>query len=289
MFFESNENVYEVINVLYSGQGYDNYHCRVKNGNYILIRLKSEQLKYFISQMLAKISDDGQFNDICETFTSNDALVIVLKEYPIRDRWSDYLSENDYTFRERIEFIYRILAGLCVHDAPVEIACDILKHGNIGISSDGNANCYYDLRELDNYEDYKTMEQFCSIFAKQIWNVFSDEIVRKPYEELRRFYEDIGENAPKDFLELFKRYNEVYEIFLGKIEKGQLSENAEANKLKWLAENGVKFVKTAVIVCIIAAAVWVLVLSFLGREPEGTGAFSQIGDLKINEYVPPEE
>ena len=29
-------------------------------------------------------------------------------------------------------------------------------------------------------------------------------------------------NIPKDFLELFKRYNEVYEIFLEKIEKSHL-------------------------------------------------------------------
>lgn len=289
MIFESNENIYEVINVLYSGVGYDNYRCDKNNENYILSCIKTEELKHYMCQMLVRIQETTQFHEIYEVFTYNDDFVIVLKEHQVREKWSDYLIENDYTFRERIEFLYRILSGLCVHEVPVEIACDLMKHGEIGISADGSVNCYYNLRELDDYKTYDTMEQFCGIFSHQIWNVFGDEIMRKPYKELRSFYDDIQKNIPKDFLELFKRYNEVYEIFLEKIEKHQLTENAEINKFQGLMEKSIRIAKKVVVAAVIAAAVWVLILSLRNSSTEAKGAFSQIGDLRIKEYVPPEK
>ena len=286
MIFESIERAYEVVCLFDKNYGYDNYLCKSKKKNYILCCISSENLKNICCPILLDILQRGHFTGLVEVFTQGDYLIAVFAEHMLQIRLADYVSDGgeEYLFMNRLDFVYQMLAGLCIQEIPVPIACDLLIEEQIGLKSDGVADGYFHLCNLERYGEFD-MTFFCHLLA-DIWEqIFRFEIKKKPYKELKDFCEMLRQKPYEDYLQIISDFTQLHQIFRKKYEDGILTQ-AHGIRAFWEKLKGaVGILKVVVVVLIIVAALAFLLWSLRDTKKHTGGIYPEIGDVKVKEYV----
>lgn len=285
MIFESMENAYEVIRLYDHHNGFDNYLCRAGGEKYILCCIWEESLKLSCCTLLLEIMQKGIFNGIVEVFCSDMYLIAVFRENPLQQSLKDYLEDSDEydLFRNRMEFVYQILCGLCINDIPVEIACDLFLSGNIGIRSDSGADGYYNLLYVERFREFD-MVFFCRILADQMQKLFRFEIEKKPYKELKEYVQKLREGKYVDFLSVVSAYTAIYRLFQEKYENGTMRPDHRMKALMQQAVSAFGALKKVFVLVLIIAALGFLVWSLRDQKKHTGGIYAEIGEVRIREY-----
>ena len=282
MRFESIANSYRVVDLESGSPAFDTYLCKKDDstGSYYITLIKDEKLRPFCCSYFLGLLEEGKFDSICEIFSDADTPAFVFRGCTISDSISRFLDDdNEISFEEKIHFLYDVISGLCIHEVPVPIACDLLINDNCGISDVGSADLRLVLREFEDYESFD-MKKLSEILAKKLRIIFKYELRDKLFSDLSRFVDRLTKAPPEDIKALFARYDDIFRLYVKKIEDGSLLGGKSTLKkvVSWL----LKILKIVIVAGALAGAVWLLSKSL--KSSSDGGSYDKIGTVKVEEY-----
>lgn len=266
----SASNEYTAINLIKREPRYTVYRCQDRGGRrYLLYKfIKDELLESSLVIRFGELSSD--FDGFSELFAdSDDSLVLVFKDNELEQTFNDVLSAETSTV-ERLTALDRALEALCVHEVPADIACGLMESGNIGVKSDGSADCLYILDDISSFGK-RGMPALSAIFANKLDQALSS---RKRSPELAEFRESLESTPPSTMTELYDRF-----LSFSETQKRLTAQNSAKQKLKKAAAIG----KTALTAVVLLVAAAILVISFLDIGKKPTQKLDRIGELIIEQ------
>lgn len=263
-------NEYKAINLIKRGARYSVYRCVSRDGRgYLLYKfIKDELLENALVVRFGDISPD--FDGFSELFAdSGDSLVLVFKDN-ILERTVNDLLDGDTAERERLDILERSLEALCVHEVPPDIACDLLENGNIGVKSDGSADCLYILSDFFT-PGKRDMTALSVIFAKKLTQALSNG---KRSAAVEKFCENLRLEPPESMTDLYDRYLTFVEA-----QKSAAVKNSPKARLMKAVNIG----KTLLTAAVLVMAAAILVMSFFEDGQKNTQKLDKIGEVLIEE------
>ncbi len=275
MIFESVSGVYEVVNLTAKQQRLRVYRCRRDGREYVLYQLTDEELKRDACERFERIRNTD-FDGLEEIFTSGDDLIIVFRYHELSETAAFY-SDGDSTEAGKVRFFGDMLAALCIHAVPEDIAADLIENDNVGLTSDGNPECRYELKFLT--ENSSDRASFSEAFEKKLRTAFESVGRSKRTTAVEELCDGLVKAPPADIMELFSRYEQCVEPFsamgLGETPK---------QRAKRIAMKVVKIGKTVLAAAVLGIALFTLGLALFSEKPSEGGIYQQIGSVKIEEY-----
>ncbi len=286
MRFESSLHSYEIINLLLEKESYCVFLCIEKREQYFLICVKSDALKSVCARNFLGWYETGEFDGICEVFTQGEDLVGVFHAFALSESLTAYLDEEaEYTTTEKFTFLHQILGGLCLHHVPVQLACDLIYAGNLGVKLDGCPDCRYQLEQLDCCFAW-SMEEFTAAFLKTVRLIFEEEFREKKNAfALSSFCKELEQHPPEDMMALFVRYDTLYRELEGGKRLEENQNHRRQKKLLQILKKGVAVLKRVLALALIGVAVWILICALQTEKKNTGGSYEKIGDVVIEEYV----
>lgn len=263
-------NEYRAVNLIKRNARYSIYKCVSREGRgYLLYKFAKDETPE--AALVARFNDmPPDFDGFSELFADSDeSLVLVFKDNTLEQTAADYMS-GDTSETAKLRFFERMLEALCVHEIPPNIACDLLENDNIGVKSDGSADCRYILNNITAFED-RNMAALSKIFAKKLTQVlsFSGRI-----PEVEKFCGELKADPPETVTGLYDRYVSFVEA-----RENSKSPNSSKNKLKKAANIG----KAALTAAVLVMTAIILIMSFFENDTKKTKKFDQIGEVLIEE------
>lgn len=275
MKFISSANEYKAINLIRRepGSRYNVYKCVSRGRSYLLYLVSDEALERALVECFGDMSG-SDFDGFAELFADGDKLVLAFRENILEKTAADYL-EDDTGESEKLLFFERVLEALCVHGVPVNIACDLLENDNIGVRSDGSADCRYIFGKISVFDD-RNMKTLAEIFTRKLTQAFSAVGKNKRTPIIERFCKELCEEPPDLMTEMYDRYVKCVEE-CRRTELGETkAERIKKNVIK--AANIGKVVLTA---AVLIMACIMLIISFAGDGSKNKVKFDRIGDVII--------
>ena len=271
----SSANEYEAINLIKRDPRYSVYKCESKGRGYLLYLIADETLEKAPGTRFGKTSG-SDFDGFEELFVDGDSLVLVFKDNALEETAADYLG-GDADGSRKLMFFERVLEALCVHSVPPDIACDLLEHDNIGVKSDGSADCRYILCNISAFGK-RGMDTLAEIFAQKLTLAFASAGRSKRTALIERFCGELRADPPASMTEFYDRY-------VGCVETCREVE-PEENGIRRLKKKALKAAgvgKAILTVAVLGMAFLILIMSFAGSGSENDVKFGQIGDVVIEE------
>lgn len=275
MILESISRTYEVVNLTERNPRFCAYRCRNGGKDYILYLIIDEELKSFVCRRFQSISET-EFDGLAEMFTYKDDIVIAFFYHELSET-ADFYSDEDTNEAGKVRFFGDMLASLCIHGVPEDIAADLIEHDNVGVTSDGNPECRYELHSL--FSGSIRNNGFSEAFAGKLRKAFESVGRSKRTAAIENLCADIENSPPADVMELFSRYEQCVEPFASM----GLGETRR-QKMKRIGLKAAKAVKFVIAAAVLGLAVFTLVLALFSEKPDSGGIYEQIGNVKIEEY-----
>lgn len=266
----SASNEYRAVNLIKRGSRYSVYKCVSREGRgYLLYKIvKDERLEKALVARFNEMPPD--FDGFSELFAdSGESLILVFKDNALEQTAADHMS-GDVSVKAKLQFFERALEALCVHEVPENIACDLLENDNIGVKSDGSADCRYILNDITTLGE-RNMAALSKIFAKKLTLALSSS-GRIP--EAEKFCGELKANPPETVTGLYDRYISFVEA-----RENSKSENNPKNKLKKAANIG----KAALTAVVLVMTVIILIITFFEDDSQKTKNFDKIGEVAVEE------
>lgn len=269
----SSANEYKAINLIKRDPRYSVYKCVSKGRGYLLYLVSEENLEEALVARFTKTSG-FDFDGFVELFADGDSLVLVFKDNTLEETVADYLGD-DTDESGKLMFFERVLEALCVHEVPANIACDLLEHDNIGVKSDGSADCRYILCDISLFDD-RDMNTLAEIFTRKLTAALAPVGKTKRTPVIDEFCRGLRADPPETMTDMYDRYvrcvDACRETELGETRSQRLKKKAMK------AANVGKVVLTAVV--LIMACV-ILIMSFTDDGSKNGVKFDRIGDVII--------
>ncbi len=274
MIFESVSGVYEVVNLTAKQPDLRVYRCRRGGREYVLYQLIDEELKRCACERFEKIRNTD-FDGLEEIFTSGDDLIIAFRYHELGETAAFY-SDGNSTEAGKVRFFGDMLAALCIHAVPEDIAANLIENDNVGLTPDGNPECRYELKFLTQDGGRAS---FSEAFEKKLRTAFESVGRSKRSAAVEELCDGLIKNPPADIMELFGRYEQCVEPF----SKMGLGETRK-QRAKRIAMKVVKVGKTVLAAAVLGIALFTLGLALFSEKPSEGGIYQQIGSVKIEEY-----
>lgn len=271
----SKANKYEAINLIVRDPRYSVYKCASGGRAYLLYLVRDDELEDALVERFTDISMYG-FDGFVELFADNGALVLVFKESSLEETAADYLDEST-SESQKLMFFERVLEAFCVHEVPPSVACDLLEYDNVGVTSEGSADCRYILRDVSAYEK-RGMGSLAEIFTRKLQTALTPVGHTKRTSIINDFCRALKDDPPKTMTDFYDRYVCCVEM-CGRTELGE----TKLQRLKKKALKAAGLGKTILTVIILGLACAVLVMSLVQNSSDGGAVFNQIGEVNIEE------
>lgn len=273
MILQSSANRYEAINLIARTGSYSVYKCTGKGRSYIVYVVEDKELE---NKLVARFGDmtEQDLDGFAELFAENDALVLVFKEYVLEQTAASF---NDDTTAEsdKLMFFVRVLEAFCVHGVPCDIACDLLEGDNVGVSSEGSADCRYLFHNIAALED-RNMRSLCRVFIEKLKTALIPVGRTKRTAVIDKFCKELMSNVPQSMTDLYDRYEECVEI----CRQTELGET-KLQRLKKKALKAASVGKVMLTVVILGLACVILAMSILKNNNDGGVYFDRVGEVEI--------
>lgn len=267
---------YELIELITREPRFGVYRSVCGGRWYLVYIVRSEALENALAERLCDLSESG-FDGFCEFFGDADALIAVFRYNALEKTAADYLDE-DTTETEKLMFFGRVLEAFCVHEVPPDIACDLLQNDNVGVTSEGGADCRYILRELSAFEK-RDMRSLAGIFSKKLKQALAPVGKTKRTAVIDRFLSELIQSPPAAMTEFYDRYTACVEECKG-IELGETKLRRLKNRVLKAANVG----RTVLMIAVLALAVVMLVMS-LNEDNSRNQKLDRIGGVTVEESV----
>ena len=280
MEFESVSNLYRVIQVLRQADGFQTCLCDCQGEETVLVWFFSPQLREKLYPLFVQIQEQGELEDLKDVFPWEDGFAAVFHRYRLDQSLAQITQNPDSSYQEKLELLQSILVGLCIRSIPVFLAGDLIQSGNAGICTDGNPGFFYDLQHPEQYAGY-TMGAFLSTLTRAVERLFQPQIKEGSAGELLAFCDGLAQHQPKDFLELYRRFQPVKESLDQKLAQGKLTPQTRGIQAwKWL-KKGVSVGKKLLVAAVLVLAAWFLIAMLFQNNDTGQPAFQSIGTVQM--------
>lgn len=274
----SSANEYKAINLIKRDPRYSVYKCISRGRGYLLYLIGDETLEKTLVTRFGDVSE-FDFDGFVELFADKDSLVLVFKDNILEETAADYLGD-DTDESGKLLFFERVLEALCVHEVPANIACDLLEHDNIGVKSDGDADCRYILNDISVF-DHRGMKSLAEIFTQKLSLALLPVGRTKRTALIDKFCKELCDNPPDTMTDMYDRYVRCVEA-CRETELGE-TKGQRLKKKALKAANIGKLVLTAVV---LGMACLILIMSFMDDGSKNGMKFDRIGEVVIEESVP---
>lgn len=286
MKFESTESVYEVVNLLNKNNDYESYICYAENNEYLILILKSDNVKKSCCSLFAELYENENSFYIKDIFTCKNNVAVVFNCDRINCNFK-LASGNDFSYEAKLKFLYDIISGLCIYNIPVCIMTDMLKNCNVGYKSDHNVGFFFNLKEIENYNEFDN-KYYTKVFSDEVLKLFHSEIKNEIGEDISDFCCELKKNNPLNYIELFERYQKIYTSLCEKLKNDGITPKTKGIKFWKIFKKIISIIKTVVTVAILLLALWFLIATLRNNKTRGSGIFKNIGTIDIEEYSEPE-
>lgn len=283
MVFESIRKSYTVLNLIEKSRDLDTFLCRSGDETCLLIRLKSDLIKKSTCPVLIDMYDDAGFNDIIEIFTYQSDIIAVFKYSGPVSGFDDACENGSFTYEKKLKMLYDVISELCVCDIPVCLAEDMLKNSNIGYKNDSTIGFCCILKTPENYGS-RNMETFAAALAEKTKKLFKEEIESNMANDILQFCDDVCENNPNSYLELFERYKSLYDTLEKKLKDGTMIPETRSIKIWKTIKKLIPVLKALLTLLVIISALFLLISSLIPKGSDESGSFRNIGTVIIEEY-----
>ncbi len=269
----SSANEYKAINLIKRDPRYSIYKCVSKGRGYLLYLVSDGNLEEALVARFTKTSG-FDFDGFVELFADGDSLVLVFKDNILEETVADYLGD-DTDESGKLMFFERVLEALCVHEVPANIACDLLEHDNIGVKSDGDADCRYILCDISLF-DGRDMSTLAEIFTRKLTLALSPVGKTKRTPVIDEFCRELRADPPESMTDMYDRYVRCVDA----CRETELGET-KSQRLKKKAMKAANVGKVVLTAAVLIMACVILVLSFTDDGSKNSVKFDRIGDVII--------
>lgn len=271
----SSANEYKAINLIKRDPRYSVYKCVSHERGYLLYVIDDETLEKTLVTRFGDVSG-FVFDGFAELFVEGDSLVLAFKDNTLEETAADYLGD-DTAESGKLLFFERVLEALCVHGVPANIACDLLEHDNIGVKSDGGADCRYILNDISVFDNCG-MGSLAEIFTQKLKLALLPVGRTKRTVLIDKFCKELCADPPETMTDLYDRYVKCVEA-CREIELGE----TKSQRLKKKAMKAANIGKAALTAVVLIMALLILIMSFLDNGSKNGVKFDQIGEVVIEE------
>lgn len=273
----SSTREYKAINLIKRDSRYSIYRCSCKGRSYLLYLVCDENLEKSLVACFGKMTG-FDFDGFVELFADGDRLVLVFKDNILEETTADHLGDETDE-RSNLMFFERVLEALCVHEVPANIACDLLENDNIGVKSDGSADCRYILHNFSAFDNCG-MERLAEKFTQKLRRSLAPFGRNKRTPLIEKFCKELKVDTPETMTELYDRYIRCVEE-CSEVELGE----TKAQRLKKKAMKAASVGKVILTVLVLGLAFLMLVVSIVDDGSGSGEKIEQIGDVIIEENI----
>lgn len=292
MIIRSLKHELSVIRIIDSGEEAELLLCRdlrkKKEQACLVLRIRNqEQIRRHMPMLSAQAADPA-CRDFLECFSVQGDLCCLF-------RWkegmllSEKLATEPLALRERIEIAKSLFTRLMELRLDRRIRQEVLREENLVLDDTLRIHFNYILRELLTEEEGDT-DTFYPRLGEILRQLFERELEQKVSPELKAFIEAAEQGQYPSCEDLYREYSRLRLFLLEELEAGRLRPHSILYAL-WERVKGLsRFVRPAIAVLLVTAALIYLIWSLSGGRGAGGDAvhhnFDQIGTVNISEPEP---
>ena len=289
MIIGSLEHELSVIRIIDSGEETELLLCRdlrkKKEQECLVLRiLDQEQIRRQMPLLCAQAADPA-FGDFLGCFSAQGALCCLF-------RWkegtllSEKLAAEPFSLRERLTAGRNLFAHMMELNMDPRIQQEALRDENLLLDDTLAVHFNYILRELPGEDDKESPVLYQRI-GEILRLLFERELEQKVSPELKAFIEAAEQGQYPSYVDLYREYSRLLQFLLEELEAGRLRPHSILYAL-WERIKGLsRFVRPAIAVLLVTAALIYLIWSLAGGSSSGNTAarhdFNQIGTVNISE------
>lgn len=219
MMIETVNKTYHVIGYLGQDEKKEVYLCESVRDRerYLVIRLKDQKLVTDTVEFLYGQVENKAFKDLEQCFVFEECLHLAFL-YHRGESLEDKLQGEHIGLRERLELEKKILEKMVLLSMPSYFQCRCLRPGNIYVTRSLEVTFAYSVEDLEHYGVYTirdVQDELCRVTEA----LFRDELKKEVIDPAEEFLAFLRQEEREDYLEIYRRYLEVYQQVLGLAEK----------------------------------------------------------------------
>ncbi len=240
-----------------------------------LSSVRGEEIRFLMEEM-----KNENFSDLTDFFINNDCLYVLLK-YHAGTELERKIASEKCSLSERLEIIKNILEKILILNMPVYFFSSAMDIRRITLTSDNEVYFNYNCLDIDKFDSVEFKDGTKSL-AEVIKFVFAYELKERSMPELETFVYSAGHNDMTNYMEIYEKYYQVYQIYFGRKQ-----EDLEPQSFKFKVWDIIKkigsFIKKLIQPALLILAVGYLAVSIMGvlAEPGYNENFTTIGTVIV--------
>ena len=139
--------------------------------------------------------------------------LLLVFAYPQGEELQKKLSGEYTGLPERLAIVKNILERIILQGMPCYFACRCLKKEAIRVKRSLDVSFFYDTAGAERGKDFG-MKEVQEVFAGLLAWIFEEELRKKTVSPLEEFLEELTQSLFEDYMELYRRFEEVREQLL---------------------------------------------------------------------------
>ncbi|MFA7468008.1 MAG: hypothetical protein WCY82_07055 [Desulfotomaculaceae bacterium] len=283
MLIQTIKRDFAVLRMLESTRDLDIAVCRdlleQQDRVYLVLTLKNPDLIYKTLPFFTKLKQNASFSDFRECFAQDGQFFLVFSYYD-KPLLVEKYSAGSYALVERLEIGRSLLSRMVLLDMPPSLQYDALQERNLVLDDALQVWFNYRLEEISSYPSL-TGARVQAELARIFRMLLGKEIATEVAPELLLFINNLVHGSFKDYLDVYKAYDEVYTLLMSLEEKGEIEPKSLLFRLWERAKALAGYVRPVLATVVLVTALGYLFFTFMHPpNTAGTGA-SQIIIEKI--------
>lgn len=178
----------------------------------LMIRIMDLDLIYGSAGFLYEQAGNRNFTDF-EECTVDEQDLLAIFTYPQGQILEEKLSGEYTGIAERLDIVRNILERFILQNVPAYFAARCMRPGGVWIKRSGEVSFLYDVTGAERGTDFGIREVSAALCSLQE-RLFSEELKRETVPELKKFLMELQEDSFSDYMELYRRFQEVRQALL---------------------------------------------------------------------------
>jgi hypothetical protein len=272
---------YEVIRVLRSGAGMDEFLCKGLqtggDGYFLVVCLKDTALIRRAMPIYTALRGSASFDDYVTCFAQRGCAYLVFRyrELPLL---GTELEAGRFSLKERLEIARNLLKKITILQMPAYLQYEVLKPGNVQVSESLDVYFRYDLEEFEKSFDLPE-RRYQLTLQKLLRLLFAREMTDMSSQELLDFVNGLKTESFHDYLEVYKAFDKVYRSLTRLLNSGGLSPRSRPFRVWYRIRSLAKYIRPTLAVIVLLLLLGYLLYTIL--YPAQKAPFSQMPITKI--------
>lgn len=179
----------------------------------LMVRIMDSELIRSSVGFLYEQAESWGFTDFEECAVDGENLLTVFA-YPQGQSLEEKLAGEYTGMAERLDIVGHVLEKLILQDMAPYFAARCLRPGGVWVTRSGKVSFLYDLAGAERCTDF-SMQEVSAAVCGLLERVFEEELKKEMVPELKEFLRDLEKDSFADYVELYRKFQELREVLLG--------------------------------------------------------------------------